>query len=55
MSDITFELNCNYYLQVFFKDKYNIYSKSCSANELAMELRELINICYQNFFYTQDF
>ena len=50
-----FELNCGYHLWVFFKDKCDARSKSSIANGLAMELRELINVCRQKLLYTQDF
>ena len=40
-----FELNYGFYLQVFFEDDVNTCSISRLANELANELRELINIC----------
>lgn len=48
------ELNYSYKTQTFFKNKYNIYSKSFSAHKLATKLRKLMNICYQNLLYTQD-
>lgn len=51
---ILFELNCGYYPQVFFEDKYDTHSKSFSANELAIKLRELMIICHQNLLYIQD-
>ncbi len=41
-----FELNYGYYLKVLLEDKMNLYSKSRSANKLAEELRELIEIYY---------
>ena len=46
-----FELNCSYHLRIFFKDDIDSRSKSCSANKLAKELRELIEVCCQNLFY----
>ena len=48
-----FKLNYSYHPQVFFKDNFDFCSKSCSANKLAKELRELINICQQSLFYGQ--
>ncbi len=48
---ILFELNCNYYLRVSFKEDIDPRSRSCSANELAKELRELTEVCYQNFLH----
>lgn len=55
MGYTSFELNCDYCPRVFFKDKYNIYFKSSSTNKLATKQRKLMNICYQNFLYTQNF
>ena len=46
-----FELNCDFHPQVSFKDDANSCSKSCSANNLVKELRELIDICQQNLLY----
>ena len=40
-----FELNYGYHPWVFFENKYNAYSKSSSADGLAVELRELMNVC----------
>ena len=51
---ILFELNYGYHPCVFFEGKYNVSSRSSSVNILAMELRELINVCYQNLFHAQD-
>ena len=50
---ILFELNCDFYPQVFFEDDVNPCSRSRSANKLANELRELINICQQNLLHAQ--
>ena len=41
----SFELNYGFYPRVSFEDDVNLCSRSCPANELANELRELINIC----------
>ena len=32
--------------RVLFEDKIDSYSRSCSTNKLAGELKELIEICY---------
>ncbi len=48
---IPFELNCGYYSRVFFEEDVNPRSRSRSANELVEELRELIEVCYQNLLY----
>ena len=49
-----FELNCDFNSRVFFKDDVDSCSKSCSADELAKELRELMNICQQNLLHAQE-
>ena len=51
---IPFELNFGYHLCVSFGNKCNAHSRSSSAEGLAMELRELMNVYYQNLLYTQD-
>ena len=49
-----FELNCGFYPRVSFKDNVNPRSRSCLADTLAKELRELMNICQQNLLYAQE-
>ena len=51
MGHTPFKLNCSYYFCVSFKNKCNTRSRSSSAKRLAMELRELMNVCYQNFLH----
>lgn len=46
-----FKLNCDYYPKVSFEENVDPYSKSCFADKLARELRELIEFCYQNLLY----
>ena len=53
-SHILFELNYGYYSQVSFKDNVDSYSRFCFADELVEKLRELIDICQQNLFHTQE-
>ena len=48
-----FKLNCDYHPRVFFEEDVDFCSKSRSTNELIKELRELIEVCYQNFFYAE--
>ncbi len=43
-----FELNCGYHSRVAFKENIKLCFRSCSTNKLAEELRELIEVCYQN-------
>ncbi len=50
-SHILFKLNYGYHLIVLFKDKINPDLRSHFANKLAKELRELIEICYQNLLH----
>ena len=47
-----FELNCGYYSRVSFIEDVDFCSKSRSANKLAEELRELMEVYYQNLLHT---
>ena len=49
-----FEFNYGYPLYVSFEDKCNTCSRSFSAKELAIELKNLMNICCQNLLHAQD-
>ncbi len=49
-----FELNCGYHPRVSFEEDIDSRSRSSSANELAEELRELIEVCCQNFLHAQE-
>ncbi len=51
---ISFELNCDYYPRVSFKEDVDSCSRSCSGNELAEELSELIEVCCQNLLHAQE-
>ena len=51
-SHTLFELNCGYHFKVLFEENIDLCSKSRFADKLAEKLRELIEICYQNLFYT---
>ena len=48
-----FKLNCGFHPRVFFKNNIDSCSRSCSANKLAEELRELIDIYQQNLLRAQ--
>ena len=48
-----FELNNGFHPRVSFKDDIDLCSRSCIADKLTKELRELMNICQQNLFYAQ--
>ena len=49
----SFVLNYGYLPQIFYKKDVDSYFKSKSANELSVELRELIIICKKNLYYAQ--
>ncbi len=49
-----FELNCGYHSRVPFEENVDPRSRSCFANKLAEELRELIEVCCQNLFHAQE-
>ncbi len=46
-----FELNCDYHPKVSFEEDVDPWLRSCSANELAEEQRELMKVCYQNLLH----
>ncbi len=48
------ELNCGYHPRVFFKEDVDPHLRSYSANKLAEELRELIEVCCQNLLHAQE-
>ena len=54
MGHTPFKLNYGYHPSVSFEDKCNARSRSFSAERLAIELRELMNIYCQNFLHAQD-
>ncbi len=43
-----FELCCDYYFRTSYKEDVDPRSQSKSADELAIELRELMAVCRQN-------
>ncbi len=49
-----FELNCGHHSRVSFEEDIDPCSRSRSANELAEELRELMEVCCQNLFHVQE-
>ncbi len=46
-----FELNYSYNWRVFFEENVDPHLRSHPINELAEELRELIEVCYQNLLH----
>ena len=50
-SYIPFKLNCDYHSRMSYKEKVNPRSKLKSADKLSAELRELMIVCQDNFYY----
>ncbi len=48
-----FKLNCGYNPKVSFQEDVDSRSRSCSANKLAEELRDLMEVCCQNLLHAQ--
>ena len=48
-----FKFNCSYNHKVFFEEDIDFHLRSYSANKLAKELRELMEVCYQNLLHAQ--
>ncbi len=46
-----FKLNCGYYSKVSFKEDIDLRLRSCFTNKLVEELRELIEVFYQNLLH----
>ncbi len=53
-SHTPFKLSCSYHPRVFFEEDIDSRSRSRSANELAEELRELMEVCCQNLLHAQE-
>ena len=49
-----FELNCGYHPYVPYKKDVDPRSKSKLANELSSELRELMIVCHENLYHSQE-
>lgn len=50
-----FKLNDDYYPYIFFKKDINPYFRSCFADKLAKELKDLLLIYYQKLLDAQKF
>ena len=48
-----FELNCGYHLWVSYEEDINPRTKFKSADELSVELQELITVCHKNLHHAQ--
>ena len=53
ISHNSFELNCDHHLRVSYKEDIDSRSKSKSAKELAVELRDLKITCQKNLPHSQ--
>ena len=49
-----FKLNCVYHPRISFEEDIDLRSRSCFANKLVEELRELIEVCCQHLFHVQE-
>ena len=49
----SFKLKCGYYLQISHEEKVNPYSQSKLVDKLLAELKELMIVCRENFYYPQ--
>ncbi len=49
-----FKLNYGYYPRVSFKEDVDPHSRSRSANKLAKELKEVMEVCCQNLLHAQE-
>ena len=50
----SFEFNCKYHLRVFYKKDLDPYSKLKIVEELSSELQNLMAVCQQNLYHTQE-
>ena len=53
-SHTPFKLNYNYYLYVFFKENTNFCSQSKTTDKLSTKLQELMTVCRENLYHTQE-
>ena len=49
-----FELNCGYHPWMSYKENVDSRSKSKSADELSIELKELMIVCRENLHHDQE-
>ena len=53
-SHTPFELNYGYHSRMSYEDNVNPCSKSKSADKLLTKLRELMIVCKENLYHTQE-
>ena len=49
-----FELNCGYHFWMLYKEDVDPHSQSKLADKLLAELKELMIVCQENFYHTQE-
>ena len=49
-----FELNCDFYLRVFYKEDVDPRFRSKTADQLATELQTLMFLCGENLQHTEE-
>ena len=49
-----FKLNCGYHPRISYKEDLDPRSKSKIAKKLSSKLQNLIAVCQQNFYHTQE-
>ena len=49
-----FELNCGYHLGAFFEENTDACSRLKSADELSVELPDLMTVCQKNLYHAQE-
>ena len=49
-----FELNCGYYPCVSFEEYIDLYCQSKLADEISVELRDLMTVCWENLYHAQE-
>ena len=53
-SHTSFKLNCRYHPWVFYEEDVNPWSKSKSIDELLAKLQDLMTVCRENFYHSQE-
>ena len=49
-----FKLNCDYHPRILYQEKVNSRFKSKSEEKLLTKLKELIIVCQENLYHTQE-
>ena len=54
INQMLFKLNFGYHLWVSYEENIDPCSKSKLKDKLSIELKKLITVCKENFYYTQE-